>query len=525
MNISFLTVITAICGLMYSYVSIQRDHSTPVLNEVLLAITLFGAVVLFVEIVNRFTTGTLQRTNKQVPSDLLRLTTSIVLYSVFGLLILRFVYKQDISALLATSAVLSVALGLALREPLGHIFSGLTLEIARPLSVGDYIKANNLSGCVEALSWRAVHVRTKDHSMIVFPNSRLADNSIEIFPRDLVCTHYMDVAYPNDIAPTIIFDAAKEVLSGSVPYVADSKSSTIQATRMDPEKGAILYRIRFGTTEYFKLDAIRTVLMERLWYALARRGIDPSLLGRNHYLDRPTIRDADNERAVNRFAPRERFLKTIPEFLDLQRGSIEHLARHFVRVSYAKGENIDAHVRRPRSLFIIQNGRVLMSFAGAVKAVTREIEPVETNQAPRFTDSSHWDGHILEEITGQLVQVMGPVSRYLVETESSYTNDRHALYHRLAAHLDDDDDRAAFLGHCPIEQSESLEAGSMLCHVPRLDGKVARRRLVALDKTDLLELSREGTDLLPLGDGELAKPLASLFARAAASNDIQLVAS
>ena len=88
-------------------------------NILVLAI-LAGAVVLFVEIINWLMTGTLQKTKKKVPSDLLRLITSIVLYSVFILLVLRFVYEQDISALLATSAVLSVALGLALREPLGH---------------------------------------------------------------------------------------------------------------------------------------------------------------------------------------------------------------------------------------------------------------------------------------------------------------------------------------------------------------------------------------------------------------------
>jgi len=61
----------------------------------------------------------------------------VLVYVVALVGIMDTVFKQSVSAVLATSGVLAVVLGLALQNTLADVFSGLALNIERPFSAGD----------------------------------------------------------------------------------------------------------------------------------------------------------------------------------------------------------------------------------------------------------------------------------------------------------------------------------------------------------------------------------------------------
>ena len=65
-------------------------------------------------------------------SDLLQAVITIALYLVAGLLYLGWGLGLDLRSLLATSALLTVIVGLALQPTLGHLFAGVSIEIERP---------------------------------------------------------------------------------------------------------------------------------------------------------------------------------------------------------------------------------------------------------------------------------------------------------------------------------------------------------------------------------------------------------
>lgn len=85
------------------------------------------------------------------------------------------VLKQPISALLATSGVLAIVLGLALQNTLADVFSGLAINIERSFGAGDWITMNdNVEGQIIEIDWRATRIRTFSNDMIVIPNSIIA---------------------------------------------------------------------------------------------------------------------------------------------------------------------------------------------------------------------------------------------------------------------------------------------------------------------------------------------------------------
>lgn len=501
-------VITAISGLIYSFARIQREYISPVFYDVLLAITLVSTTFLIVAIVNRFTVRILEKSSKQVPSDLLRLTLSAALFTICGILILKFVYGKDVTALLATAAVLTVALGWGLRRPVEHLFSGLTLELERPLVVGDHIKFDDQSGQVEALKWRALYVRTKDDSLIIIPNSRLADSTVELFPLNEVCRHYVDVGIPNDVPPSKVLAAATEVISDQLPFVENYRDSSVQINGLDSTSGTISYRIHYYTSEFFRVEDINTEILERLWYALTRNGIDMSGLNQNLRFSQLLrgYQGGDSEQAM-RFESRVNFLRTIEAFRDLSRESVNSLVQQLVPNVYAAGETIKIHKQRPGSLFIVQTGRVSVQYSGANYFLKHENTEKTADSLALYPDASHWDRLVLQEVTENATYYLGPVAQQLVEREARYTLDPYDLHHRLAEYINDKAEREQFLAQGPDAHVQVLLAGDGLCSILGFEEKLGKPRVVALQETELLELPGANAKVLKAGGDSLGQAL------------------
>lgn len=87
--------------------------------------------------------------------------------------------------LLATSAIFSVVLGLALQDTLGNFFSGVALQIDRPFYIGDWIEVQNGAqtwvGQVTEMTWRATALTGFSDEMVSIPNKILAQSQVTQF--------------------------------------------------------------------------------------------------------------------------------------------------------------------------------------------------------------------------------------------------------------------------------------------------------------------------------------------------------
>ncbi len=136
------------------------------------------------------------------------------------------VFKEPVSTFLATSGVLAIVLGLALQNTLGDVFAGLAINIERPFGAGDWITlADQTSGQVMQVNWRATRLRTWSHDMVVIPNSVVSKAIVTNHSRPKGphrCIIRLKVDF--SVAPSRVIDALKagalgcpDVAHGTVP--------------------------------------------------------------------------------------------------------------------------------------------------------------------------------------------------------------------------------------------------------------------------------------------------------------------
>ncbi|MGM0576553.1 MAG: mechanosensitive ion channel family protein [Myxococcota bacterium] len=108
----------------------------------------------------------------------LRTAARVVLYIVGALMIMSAV-GLDITPLIASLGIGSLALGLALQKTLEDFLAGLLIAADQPIRVGDFVELESgLSGTVLSIGWRTTRLRTRDDMYVVVPNSRLGQATV-----------------------------------------------------------------------------------------------------------------------------------------------------------------------------------------------------------------------------------------------------------------------------------------------------------------------------------------------------------
>src|SRR5262244_1296610 len=102
-----------------------------------------------------------------------------LIYLVAGFAIIAYVFNLPVQGLLATSGAIAIIIGLALQSSLGDVFSGLVLSLSRPYRVDDWVRLDTgAEGRVIEMNWRATHLLTSQHDLVIMPNSVIAKGKI-----------------------------------------------------------------------------------------------------------------------------------------------------------------------------------------------------------------------------------------------------------------------------------------------------------------------------------------------------------
>lgn len=103
---------------------------------------------------------------------------SVVIYLIAILIILDH-FNIEITPLIATLGLGGLAVGLALQNTITNFFAGLHIISDKPINVGDFIELeNNISGYVDDIGWRSTRIRTLPNTIVIVPNSKLAESTI-----------------------------------------------------------------------------------------------------------------------------------------------------------------------------------------------------------------------------------------------------------------------------------------------------------------------------------------------------------
>lgn len=113
-------------------------------------------------------------------------------------------YGIEVSALVTTLGIGSLAVALAGQETLGNMLAGFTIMVDRPFKIGDRVEILDIDtwGDVVEIGLRSTRILTRDHRMVSVPNSvigkRLVVNYSDPNTVYRVQTH-VGVAYGTDI--------------------------------------------------------------------------------------------------------------------------------------------------------------------------------------------------------------------------------------------------------------------------------------------------------------------------------------
>jgi len=128
----------------------------------------------------------------QTVPKLLKGVLGAVYYIIALFMVVAFVFEQPVTGLLATSGVVAVVLGFALQNTSSDVFSGIALNMEHPYRQGDWIRLDTgFEGEVVEISWCATHLRSREDTEIVQPNSGMATARIVNFHTQIAFTPSM----------------------------------------------------------------------------------------------------------------------------------------------------------------------------------------------------------------------------------------------------------------------------------------------------------------------------------------------
>ena len=109
---------------------------------------------------------------------LLSSVAAIIIYLIAFLMILDH-FEIEITPLVVGYGFGALAVALALQNTLSNVFAGIHIISDRPINFGDYIEVESgVSGFVEDIGWRSTRIRTLPNTMVIIPNSKLAESII-----------------------------------------------------------------------------------------------------------------------------------------------------------------------------------------------------------------------------------------------------------------------------------------------------------------------------------------------------------
>jgi small-conductance mechanosensitive channel len=183
-----------------------------------------------------------------------------------------------ITPVLASLGVGSLAVALALQEPLSNLFSGLSLLIDKPIHPGHYIHLEGLGveGFVEEVGWRATKIRNLQNNLVLVPNARLVGSVITNFDRpekEMLVPVPVSVAYGSDLArvEAVTLEVMRQVMEAH-GLVEQSRGASVIYTAFGDS--GICFDARLIATGFAMRPALKSAFIQALHVRYRAEGVE-----------------------------------------------------------------------------------------------------------------------------------------------------------------------------------------------------------------------------------------------------------
>lgn len=286
-----------------------------------------------------------------------RLLKDIVAATIFviaGFMILGLVFKQSVTGIWATSGIVSLVVGFALRNMIADVFCGIALNVDQPFKIGQWIKIHPrgmppIEGAVLEISWRSTRMRTMGHNLVVVPNSEISTMVVTNYsePQDK-CRFDIPFCLDFEVPPE---RAVRVLLAGckAASGVLETPSPTVNASKVSGRGVEYMVRFWMKPAEMNPEVVYHTVITNILRH-LHQAGI--SLAYEKHdifYAEMPP-------RQLDRLNDRAALVKRIEIFSTLQQDETERLANRIKERRFRSSAAIVNQGDPGDSMFVLVEG-------------------------------------------------------------------------------------------------------------------------------------------------------------------------
>jgi len=194
----------------------------------------------------------------------------------FGLQLAMERFGIELLGVLASLAVFSLIIGLAIQQSLGNIVNSFLLSLDRPFDVGDRIEVDGQLGTVASVGILSTKILTLDERLVVIPNNTLISSSITNFARGggdgmarrLYLTVDVGVDYDED--PAHVKSVLLEVLE-KTPFLLDEPMPRVHLWEL--ADFSVNYRLFGYLGDYADEQMARDHILQEVHYRFGIEGI------------------------------------------------------------------------------------------------------------------------------------------------------------------------------------------------------------------------------------------------------------
>jgi len=197
----------------------------------------------------------------------------IILWMV-GIITILGHFQIDVSALVTTLGIGSLAVALAAQASLADTISGFIIMVDRPFRIGDRIEIQDLDtwGDVVDIGLRSCRIRTRDNRMVIIPNS--------VISKSLVVNYsYPDTQYRIEthigLPYGVEIEKVRRILVETVASVEGILTDKqVEALFIEFGSSALIFRVRWWLESYYDTRRMFDKVNSAIYLALSEAGIE-----------------------------------------------------------------------------------------------------------------------------------------------------------------------------------------------------------------------------------------------------------
>ena len=323
----------------------------------------------------------------RLPKDV----TAIVIFFFATVGVLATVFDQSVTGIWATSGILSVIIGFALRNVILDVFIGLAMHVERSFQIGDWVMLHqnrletHIIGQIIEINWRTTRLRTTSNNMVVVPNSRLGEtiltNYMQPKPHFRIDLRFeIDYSIPPNRAIRILMAGVKALADGERILEDPEPEVRLEEATLNGQ----CYEVRFfilpvNISPNESKHAVNKSILEHL----RRAGVTPSALKEEVFLSRGSERrqlDLEDDEDLLHILSDTELLN------DLAESEKGELFESMGRVELTSGEVLYRQGASGDSMYLLAEG-LLTSFV-SLPAQQNEVKVEQIESGRHFGEDS-----------------------------------------------------------------------------------------------------------------------------------------